>query len=67
MSDKCEDSDRQKNQFMGQFEDVAQRLKECSKELEKTNNDYRNTQIALQEAERKRDEFKGRAQETVRQ
>ena len=38
-----------------------------NRELEKTLTELRNTQLALAEAEKKRDEFKGRAQETVRQ
>lgn len=67
VSDKYDESERQKGQLIAQFDDTAQRFKDCNKELDRVSNELRNTQQALQEMERKRDEFKGRAQETVRQ
>lgn len=67
VSDKYDESERQKGQLIAQFDDTAQRFKDCNKELDRVSNELRSTQQALQEMERKRDEFKGRAQETVRQ
>ncbi|XP_059147978.1 centrosomal protein of 128 kDa-like [Physella acuta] len=67
ISDKYEDSDRQRNYLLQQTEDLQQKLRDVSKELEKTTHELRNTQLSLQESEKKKDEFKGRAQETIRQ
>lgn len=67
MTDKCEDADRHKNHLMVQVEDTAAKLRDSNRELDKALTELRNTQLALADAEKKRDEFKGRAQETVRQ
>lgn len=67
VSDKFEASDRQKNQLQTQFDESSNKVKEVTKDLEKTTNELRNTQLSLHESEKKKDEFKGRAQETVRQ
>lgn len=67
VSDKFDDSDRQRAVMSTQLDDVQQKLKDMTRELEKTTNELRNTQLALSESEKKKDEFKGRAQETVRQ
>ncbi|KAL8589790.1 hypothetical protein ACOMHN_020793 [Nucella lapillus] len=66
-SDKLEETERHKSMATQQLEDVTKKLTDVSKELEKSLQELRGTQLTLQEAERKRDEFKGRAQETVRQ
>ena len=50
-----------------QVEEATRRLSDISKELEKAYGELRGTQLSLQEAEKRKDEFKGRAQETVRQ
>lgn len=49
------------------LEDANKKLGDVAKELEKTYQELRGTQLSLQEAEKRKDEFKGRAQETVRQ
>ncbi|XP_052107003.1 centrosomal protein of 128 kDa-like isoform X2 [Mytilus californianus] len=67
MSDKFEASDRQKNQLQTNYDDSSNKVKEVTKDLEKTTNELRNTQLSLHESEKKKDEFKARAQETVRQ
>lgn len=67
MSDKFDAADRQKNQLQTQFDESSNKVKEVTKDLEKTTNELRNTQLSLHESEKKKDEFKGRAQETVRQ
>ena len=67
VSDKFEAADRQKNQLQTQFDESSNKVKEVTKDLEKTTNELRNTQLSLHESEKKKDEFKGRAQETVRQ
>lgn len=67
MSDKCEEAERHKNHLMVQVEDASAKLRDSSRELDKALTELRNTQLALADAEKKRDEFKGRAQETVRQ
>ena len=67
MSDKYDDTDRHKTHLLVQVEDTVAKLRDSNRELEKTLTELRNTQLALAEAEKKRDEFKGRAQETVRQ
>lgn len=67
VTDKHDESERQKGQLIAQFDDTAQRFKDCNRELDRVSNELRTTQQTLQETERKRDEFKGRAQETVRQ
>lgn len=67
MSDKFEASDRQKNQLQTNYDDTSNKVKEVTKDLEKTTNELRNTQLSLHESEKKKDEFKARAQETVRQ
>ena len=66
-SDKLEETERQKAMMTQQLEDVTKKLSDVSKELEKTLQELRGTQLSLQDAEKKKDEFKGRAQETVRQ
>ncbi|XP_076442634.1 uncharacterized protein LOC143281329 isoform X2 [Babylonia areolata] len=66
-SDKLDETERQKAMVMQQLEDVNRKHGDVSKELEKAMQELRGTQLSLQEAEKKRDEFKGRAQETVRQ
>ncbi|GFO30198.1 centrosomal protein of 128 kda [Plakobranchus ocellatus] len=67
VSDKYEDCERQRTFMAQQVEDLTAKLRDTGRELEKTTQELRNTQIALQESEKKKDEFKGRAQETVRQ
>ncbi|GFR76847.1 centrosomal protein of 128 kDa-like, partial [Elysia marginata] len=67
VSDKYEDCERQRSYMVQQIDDLSGKLRDTGRELEKTNQELRNTQIALQESEKKKDEFKGRAQETVRQ
>ena len=67
VSDKYDDTDRHKTHLLVQVEDTVAKLRDSNRELEKTLTELRNTQLALAEAEKKRDEFKGRAQETVRQ
>lgn len=67
ISDKFENSDRQKNQLQTQFDDASNKVKDITKDLDKTNNELKNTQLSLLESEKKKDEFKARAQETVRQ
>ena len=67
VSDKYEDCERQRSFTVQQVEDLTGKLRDTARELEKTTQELRNTQIALQESEKKKDEFKGRAQETVRQ
>jgi len=52
---------------MVNVEDTAVKLRDSNRELDKALTELRNTQLALADAEKKRDEFKGRAQETVRQ
>ncbi|XP_055879719.1 centrosomal protein of 128 kDa-like isoform X2 [Biomphalaria glabrata] len=67
VSDKYEDADRQRNYLLQQVEELQQKLAVTTKELEKTKHEQRNTELCLQDSEKKKDEFKGRAQETVRQ
>lgn len=67
ISDKFEESDRQRSFLSQQLDDVQQKLKDVSNKLEKTVHELQQTQLALMDSEKKKDEFKGRAQETVRQ
>ena len=66
-SDKLGETERQKAIITQQLDDVTKKLGDVSKELEKTLQELRGTQLSLQEAEKRKEEFKGRAQETVRQ
>ncbi|KAK3591274.1 hypothetical protein CHS0354_004321 [Potamilus streckersoni] len=67
ISDKYEDAERHKNHLLIQVEDTMQKLRENGRELEKTTNELRSAQLSIVELEKKKEEFKSRAQETVRQ
>ncbi|XP_041351811.1 centrosomal protein of 128 kDa-like [Gigantopelta aegis] len=67
VSDKCEGSDRQNMLLATQLEDVLQKFKDTSRDLEKTSNELKNTQLSLYETDKKKEDYKIRAQETVRQ
>lgn len=66
-SDKLTETERQRSLATQQLEDATKKLQEVSRDLEKTTHELHNTQLQLQGSEKKKDEFKGRAQETVRQ
>ncbi|BFZ12004.1 hypothetical protein BsWGS_15043 [Bradybaena similaris] len=67
ITDKFEDSDRQRNFLTQQLEDAQKKLNNATKELEKAVHELHSTKVALTNSEKKKDEFKCRAQETVRQ
>lgn len=67
VTEKYQDSDRQKNQFLAQLEDNLHRLKETQRDLDRTADDLKMATITLSDSERKRDDYKDRAHDTVKQ
>ncbi len=65
--DRLDDVERHNQLMNTQLEDVVQRLRDTARELDKTSNELKNTQLSLHDSEKKKEDFKTRAQETVRQ
>ena len=67
VSDRCDSSDKQNMLLASQLEDVLHKFRDTSRDLEKTSNELKNTQLSLYDTEKKKEDYKIRAQETVRQ
>ena len=67
MTTKFHETDRQKHQSLLQLEDALKRLRDTTREAENLANELRHVQAQLDEADKKREEIKARAQETVKQ
>ena len=67
MTTKFHDTDRQKHQSLLQLEDALKRLRDTTREAENLASELRHVQAQLDEADKKREEIKARAQETVKQ